>query len=88
MIDVKQKKNIVETYGKQERNTGCESVQVALLTHNINALQKHFSVHKKDNHSRTGLLRMVGRRRRILDYLKSKRRTEYKDLIGSLNLRR
>ena len=61
---------------------------MALLTTNINALQEHFSTHKKDHHSRRGLIRMVNQRRKLLDYLKTKDRSRYQALIKRLNLRR
>ncbi|MBE1299369.1 MAG: 30S ribosomal protein S15 [Alteromonadaceae bacterium] len=79
---------IVSDYGVKEGDTGSPEVQVALLTHNINKLQGHFESHKKDHHSRRGLLRMVSQRRKLLDYLKGKNQARYKDLIGRLGLRR
>lgn len=79
---------IVADYGVKEGDTGSPEVQVALLTHNINKLQGHFESHKKDHHSRRGLLRMVSQRRKLLDYLKGKNQGRYKDLIGRLGLRR
>ncbi|BDX05708.1 30S ribosomal protein S15 [Planctobacterium marinum] len=80
--------NIIAEYGVKEGDTGSPEVQVALLTHNINKLQSHFSDHKKDHHSRRGLLRMVSQRRKLLDYLKGKNQERYKSLIGRLGLRR
>ena len=79
---------IVAEYGVKEGDTGSPEVQVALLTHNINKLQGHFSGHKKDHHSRRGLLRMVSQRRKLLDYLKGKNAERYLDLIKRLGLRR
>ncbi len=79
---------IIAEYGVKEGDTGSPEVQVALLTHNINKLQGHFSSHKKDHHSRRGLLRMVSQRRRLLDYLKGKNLDRYQDLIKRLGLRR
>ncbi len=79
---------IIAEYGVKEGDTGSPEVQVALLTHNINKLQGHFSSHKKDHHSRRGLLRMVSQRRKMLDYLKSKNAERYQDLIKRLGLRR
>ena len=79
---------IVAEYGVKEGDTGSPEVQVALLTHNINKLQGHFKDHKKDHHSRRGLLRMVSQRRKLLDYLKSKNTERYQDLIKRLALRR
>ena len=80
--------NIVAEYSLKEGDTGSPEVQVALLTHNINKLQSHFSSHKKDHHSRRGLLRMVSQRRKLLDFLKNKEEQLYKDLIGRLSIRR
>ncbi len=80
--------NIVSDFGLKEGDTGSPEVQVALLTNNINKLQGHFSEHKKDHHSRRGLLRMVSQRRKLLDYLKGKDLTRYQDLIKRLGLRR
>jgi small subunit ribosomal protein S15 len=79
---------IVADYGVKEGDTGSSQVQVALLTHNINKLQGHFADHKKDHHSRRGLLRMVSQRRKLLDYLKGKNVEAYQDLIKRLGLRR
>lgn len=79
---------IISDYAVKEGDTGSPQVQVALLTFNINKLQSHFSDHKKDHHSRRGLLRMVSSRRKLLDYLKGKDVEGYKALIASLGLRR
>lgn len=79
---------IISDYAVKEGDTGSPEVQVALLTHNINKLQGHFSSHKKDHHSRRGLLRMVSQRRKLLDYLKGKDSDRYGALIKSLGLRR
>ncbi|MFT5923431.1 MAG: small subunit ribosomal protein S15 [Paraglaciecola sp.] len=79
---------ILAEYAVKEGDTGSPEVQVALLTHNINKLQGHFKDHKKDHHSRRGLLRMVSTRRKLLDYLKSKNIERYQALIKSLGLRR
>jgi small subunit ribosomal protein S15 len=79
---------ILAEYAVKEGDTGSPEVQVALLTHNINKLQGHFKEHKKDHHSRRGLLRMVSTRRKLLDYLKSKNVERYQALIKSLGLRR
>lgn len=87
-LDAKQKDDIVKQYQRSESDTGSPEVQVALLTHNINTLQDHFREHKKDHHSRRGLIRMVNQRRKLLDYLKSKDATRYNELIKSLGLRR
>jgi small subunit ribosomal protein S15 len=79
---------IVAEYGVKEGDTGSPEVQVALLTHNINKLQSHFSSNKKDHHSRRGLLRMVSRRRKLLDYLKGRHPDSYRALIEKLGLRK
>ncbi|GFD94202.1 30S ribosomal protein S15 [Alteromonas sp. KUL156] len=79
---------IIAEYGVKEGDTGSPEVQVALLTQNINKLQRHFADHKKDHHSRRGLLRMVSQRRKLLDYLKGKNAERYLDLIKRLGLRR
>jgi len=82
------KKALVEEYGKAANDTGSTEVQVALLTHRINDLTPHFKDHKKDHHSRQGLIRMVNSRRKLLDYLKRKDVESYRDLIKRLGLRR
>ena len=89
MALVKEKKlNIITTFKINEKDTGSPSVQIALLTERINSLSSHFKSHKKDHHSRQGLLRMVSVRRRLLDYLKRKDNQEYLDLIKKLDLRK
>ena len=87
-LSAEAKSDIIKDFQVQDGDTGSPEVQVALLTHNINALQNHFRAHKKDHHSRRGLIRMVNRRRKLLDYLKDKDGTRYRDLIGRLGLRR
>ena len=82
------KKEIMETYARHEGDTGSPEVQIALLTARINHLNDHLKVHKKDFHSRTGLLKMIGRRRSLLNYLKSKDIDRYRKIITSLGLRR
>jgi small subunit ribosomal protein S15 len=82
------KQEIITRYGRDSADTGSPEVQVALLTERINELQKHFQSHKKDHHSRRGLLKMVGKRRRLLDYLKQRSETRYQTLIQSLGLRK
>ena len=79
---------IVKDYQRDESDTGSSEVQVALLTANINKLQEHFGEHKKDHHSRRGLIRMVNQRRKLLDYLKSTDAARYAELIKRLGLRR
>jgi len=87
-LSAAQKQAIVEEYRLSESDTGSTEVQVALLTHNINQLTPHFAAHKKDNHSRRGLLRMVNQRRKLLDYLKNKDVARYRSLIERLGLRK
>ena len=82
------KENIVGDYKTHNNDTGSSQVQIALLTQRINELTEHFKVHKKDNHSRRGLLKMVSRRRKLLDYLKRKNIGEYHEIIEKLGLRR
>jgi small subunit ribosomal protein S15 len=79
---------LVQTYGKDAKNTGDTEAQIALLTERINELTKHFQSHSKDFHSRRGLLKMVGRRRRLLDYLKDGNVERYRWLIQELGIRR
>ncbi|MBQ9608264.1 MAG: 30S ribosomal protein S15 [Lachnospiraceae bacterium] len=88
MITTEQKKEIIEKYGRSEGDTGSPEVQVALLTARINDLNEHFKVHPKDHHSRRGLLKMVGQRRNLLAYLKSKDIERYRKLIEELGLRK
>jgi small subunit ribosomal protein S15 len=83
-----QKKAVVEAYRQSETDTGSPEVQVALLTAHILHLTPHFSAHKKDHHSRRGLLRMVNQRRKLLDYLKKKDSKRYQTLIERLGLRK
>jgi len=87
-LSVIEKAAILAEYRQSENDTGSPEVQVALLTYNINKLQEHFKVNKKDHHSRRGLIRMVNQRRKLLDYLKGKDTARYSSLIGSLGLRR
>ena len=88
MISKEQKEQIVEKFGTHEGDTGSPEVQVALLTARINDLNGHFAVHKKDHHSKRGLLKMVGQRRNLLDYLKKKDIPRYRELIAELGLRK
>jgi small subunit ribosomal protein S15 len=87
-LTAEKKAEIVKDYQVEAGDTGSPEVQVALLTHNINALQEHFKEHKQDHHSRRGLIRMVNQRRKLLDYLKRKDVNRYAQLIGRLGLRR
>lgn len=87
-LSKQEKEAIVNEHKNVDGDTGSAEVQVALLTANINKLQGHFSDHKKDNHSRRGLIRMVNQRRKLLDYLKRKDLNRYAALIQKLGLRR
>jgi len=82
------KTEIIEEYRLHDHDTGSPEVQVALLTRRIVELTEHFKVHKQDHHSRRGLLKMVGRRRRLLDYMKSKNVERYREMIQRLGLRK
>ena len=87
-LSVEAKAQIVADFGRGTNDSGSSEVQVALLTAQINHLQGNFSEHKKDHHSRRGLLRMVSRRRKLLDYLKQKDADRYRSLIEKLGLRK
>lgn len=82
------KTDIITEYKLHDSDTGSPEVQVALLTARINYLTDHFKIHKKDHHSRRGLLKLVGQRRRLLDYLKSKDVERYRSLIKRLSIRK
>jgi len=87
-MTVARKAELIDTYKTHEGDTGSPEVQVALLTERIRYLTEHFQTHKKDHHSRRGLLKLVGQRRRLLRFLKSNDVQRYQDLIASLGLRR
>ncbi|EDN71157.1 Ribosomal protein S15 [Beggiatoa sp. PS] len=87
MLTTETKTQILNEHQRSSNDCGSTEVQVALLTANIISLSEHFKIHKKDRHSRRGLLRMVNQRRKLLDYLKSKSVARYRDLIGKLGLR-
>ena len=87
-IDTKTKQNLIKKFARKENDTGSPEVQVAILTTRITNLSEHFKIHKKDNHSRRGLLKLVSQRRKILDYVKSKDENRYKTLIEQLGIRR
>ena len=87
-MDTTKKLEIIEKFKRHEGDTGSPEVQVALLTERINHLNAHLATHKKDFHSRRGLLLMVGQRRNMLNYLKSKDIERYRALIAELNLRK
>ncbi len=82
------KQEIIEKYGRNENDTGSPEVQIAILTARINLLTEHLKVNKKDHHSRRGLFKMVGQRRGLLSYLKSKDIMKYRELIAELGLRK
>ena len=87
-ITPEEKARLMKEYGTKEGDTGSPEVQVAILTSRINTLTEHFKSHKKDNHSRRGLLKMVSQRRKLLDYTKAKDEARYQDLIKRLGIRR
>ncbi|SIS56884.1 SSU ribosomal protein S15P [Roseivivax lentus] len=87
-ITAETKQQVMKDYATAEGDTGSPEVQVAILTTRITALTEHFKTHKKDNHSRRGLLKLVAQRRKLLDYLKSRDEARYKTLIGKLGIRR
>ncbi|MCX7715461.1 MAG: 30S ribosomal protein S15 [Clostridia bacterium] len=82
------KQNIISTYKTHETDTGSPEVQIALLTERINHLNEHLKIHKKDHHSRRGLLMMVGKRRGLLNYLMEQDIERYRDIVAKLNLRK
>ena len=87
-ITVEEKQRLIKEYATNEGDTGSPEVQVAILTSRIATLTEHFKSHKKDNHSRRGLLMMVAQRRKLLDYVKSRDQARYQSLLGRLGLRR
>ena len=88
MISAEKKREVVEGFRLREGDTGSPEVQVALLTERLSELSEHFKTHKKDHHSRRGLLKIVSQRRRLLSYLKKNDLARYQTLIGRLGLRR
>jgi len=88
MLTKEHKAEIMTKYATSEGDTGSPEVQVAVLTNQIQSLNRHFDTHKKDHHSRRGLLKMVGQRRRLLGYLRKSDVERYKKLVGSLGLRK
>ena len=82
------KQEVINTYKRDEKDTGSPEVQIALLTERINELTEHLKIHKKDNHSRRGLLKMVGARRSLLKYLSDKDVQRYRDIVEKLGLRK
>lgn len=88
VLGPEEKKEIIEKFRKHEKDTGSAEVQIAILTHRINRLTEHFAVHKKDHSSKRGLLRLVARRRKLLNYLKKTDREKYYQLLKELDLRK
>jgi small subunit ribosomal protein S15 len=86
--DADVKRDVISKYRLHESDTGSSEVQVALLSQRIESLTEHFKTHKKDHHSRRGLLKLVGQRRRLLDYLKRSSVERYRTVVSSLNLRK
>jgi len=82
------KQEVINSFKRDENDTGSSEVQIALLTERINELTEHLKVHKKDNHSRRGLLMMVGKRRNLLNYLAKKDLNKYREVVEKLNLRK
>lgn len=87
-ITVEEKQRLMTEFATREGDTGSPEVQVAILTSRITTLTEHFKIHKKDNHGRRGLLKLVAQRRKLLDYLKGKDEGRYRDLIKRLGIRR
>ena len=87
-MDKEQKTQIIESYRVHDSDTGSPEVQIAILTEKINHLNEHLKIHKKDHHSRRGLLMMVGKRRGLLNYLKKKDIERYREIVSKLNLRK
>lgn len=88
MISKETKTSIIEKYKVHATDTGSPEVQIAILTQRINELNEHLQTHKKDHHSRRGLLKMVGKRRNLLNYLKNNNLDKYRELIADLGLRK
>ena len=88
MISKEMKSQIIEKYKRDEKDTGSPEVQIAILTERITELTEHLKIHKKDNHSRRGLLKMVGKRRNLLNYLAKKDVNRYREIVKQLGLRK
>lgn len=88
MLTQERKQEVIKTFKRKETDTGSPEVQIALLTERVNYLTDHFKAHADDHHSRRGLLRLVGQRRRLLEYLKEKDSTRYKTVLDKLGLRK
>jgi small subunit ribosomal protein S15 len=87
-LTAEKKKIVIDDYKLSDQDTGSTQVQIALLSEKINSLMNHFDLHKKDHHSRQGLLKMVNNRRKLLNYLKEKNQSQYQSLISRLGLRK
>jgi len=87
-LEKDKKQEIIKKFQMHENDSGSPEVQIALLTERINQLTEHFQIHKKDYHSRRGLLKLVGQRRRLLDYLKSRKAEKYRQMVKELGLRK
>ncbi len=87
-MDATRKAEVIKGFARDDHDTGSPEVQIAIYSAQINALQDHFKTHRKDHHSRVGLIRMVNRRRKLLDYLRKKDVARYRDVIKRLKLRR
>ncbi len=87
-LDTDKKSEVIKKFSRSESDTGSPEVQIALLTENILSLQDHFEDHQKDHHSRQGLIRMVNKRRKLLDYLKKNDQAKYSSVLKELNLRK
>ncbi len=86
-ITKENKKNLINEYSKNDKDTGSAGVQIAVLTERIKNLTEHFKTHNKDNHSKRGLVSLVNKRKKLLNYLSKKNKSEYSDLIKKLNIR-
>ena len=87
-LDKKKKQEIIDKFKLHENDSGSPEVQIAIISERLNALSSHFLTHKKDHHSRRGLLKLVGQRRSLLDYLKRQEKGRYEKLIGQLGIRK
>lgn len=88
MLTTERKKDVIGTHRVHDKDTGSPEVQIALLSERINSLSDHFKTHKSDHHSRRGLLMMVGKRRRLLEYIRSNDLARYKNIVEKLGLRK
>ncbi len=88
MITKERKQEIIQTYGKDPKDTGSPEVQIAILETRIKDLNEHFKTHKKDHHSKLGLIKLVNQRRRLINYLKRKDAERYKNLVRKLGIRK